>query len=256
MLVKEIMEVLEELSPTRYACDWDNVGLILGSEEKEVRKVLVAVDIHQGIVKQAVEEGVDLIVSHHPMIFKGMKQIRKEDFLGRKVIELIQNDIAVYAMHTNFDIKGSMGEIAAGKLWLANMEVLVPTEEEVGLGIIGEMAHLNLRSFSFVVKDTFEVDNVKVYGNLNELVHRIAVLPGSGRSAIRAAVEKGADVLITGDISHHDGLDAAEMGLKVIDAGHYGIEKIFIDFVSDYLKEHCPDLEVVCEEKAESFTWM
>ncbi|MDO5695700.1 MAG: Nif3-like dinuclear metal center hexameric protein [Eubacteriales bacterium] len=256
MTVNDVIAVLEELSPPEYACDWDNVGLIIGDRAKEVHKILVAVDVHQGIADRAVAEGVDLIISHHPMIFSGIKKVNTDDFTGRKIMQLIQNDIAVYAMHTNFDIKGSMAEIAAGKLWLNDMEVLLPTAEEAGLGVIGEMAHLNLRSFAFVVKDTFEVDNVKVYGNLNELVHRIAILPGSGRSAIGAAVEGGADVLITGDISHHDGLDAVEMGLKIIDAGHYGVEKIFIDFMSDYIREHIPGPEILTEEKKERFTWL
>ena len=257
MLVKDIIEKLEELSPLNYACDWDNVGLILGSKNSEVKKILIALDLHNDLVEQAIKENVDLVITHHPMIFKGLKQINDDNFVSSKILMLITNSINVYAMHTNFDVCGSMAEVAAKKLWLSDLEVLTPTNDDgKGLGVIGNMAHLNLRSFSFVVKDTFKLDNIKVYGNLNHLIHRVAILPGSGRSSIDDAIKKGADVMITGDITHHDGVDATDRGLKIIDAGHYGIEKIFIDFIANYISENFEGLEIIKEEEKELFNWL
>lgn len=257
MKAKDIINKLEKLSPKEYACDWDNVGLIVGSEDKEVKKIMVVVDLHEKLLDEAIENKIDMIITHHPIIFKGIKQINDNDFISRKIIKLIKNDISVYAMHTNFDIMGSMAEVAAGKLWLNNLEVLtITTDDGKGLGVVGEMAHLNLKSFSYVIKDTFDIDMVKVYGNLKKLVHKVAILPGAGRSSIDDALKHGADVIITGDITHHDGIDAIEKGIFVIDAGHYGIEKIFIDFISEYLRNNFDDVVVKEENKKEMFSWI
>lgn len=257
MQAKDIIIKLEELSPKHYACDWDNVGLMLGSEEKDVKKVMVVVDLHEELVDRAIKENVDMIITHHPFIFEGLKSINYDESIGRKIIKLTKNKVCVYSMHTNFDVSGSMAEIAADKLWIADREVLqVTSDDGKGLGIIGTLAHINLKSFAFVVKDTFKLENIKVYGNLKELVHKIAILPGAGRSAVNDAIKKGADVLITGDISHHAGIEAYEQGLKLIDAGHYGIEKIFIRFISDLLRENFEEIEVIEEEPKELFNWL
>ena len=104
MTCQEIMEQLEELSPRHYAEDWDNVGLLCGDTNKRIKSIYIALDATKEVIDEAVALGADMILTHHPMIFKGMKRIISKDFIGCRVIELIQNDICYYAMHTNFDI--------------------------------------------------------------------------------------------------------------------------------------------------------
>lgn len=257
MKVKDIIEVLSTMSPESIACKWDNVGLIVGSEEKNVYKVLVALDVKSSTVDYAIENNVDLIVSHHPMIFSAIKKIREDDFIGSKLIKLIKNDISVYTLHTNFDKEGSMGNLVAEGLWLNNIEPLATAEnDDKGLGIIGDYSPINLKSFSFVVKDSFDIANLKVYGDLTRMVKKVAMVAGSGADFVDLAIEKGADVLITGDVTHHKGLDAMEKGLMVIDAGHYGLEKLFIDFISKLLKLKFEDIDIISEERKETFTWI
>ena len=126
MTCQEIMERLEELSPAHYAKEWDNVGLLVGNREKTVKSIYIALDATKEVVDEAVALGADMILTHHPLIFKGMKRIVSDHFIGERLIGLIQNDICYYAMHTNFDIMG-MADAAADELKLRNREVLQVT---------------------------------------------------------------------------------------------------------------------------------
>ena len=123
MKVKEIMQILEEQSPLSYACGWDNSGLLAGNPEKEVQKVYIALDASDEAVDEAVQMGADLLLTHHPLIFKGIKKVTTDDFIGRRLIKMIQNDMSYIAMHTNFDVKG-MADLAAARLGLQEARVL------------------------------------------------------------------------------------------------------------------------------------
>ena len=155
-----------------------------------------------------------------------------EDFITRRIVKLIQNDISYYAMHTNYDVLG-MAELAGKVLDIAHTDVLDVTQtdevgEEKGIGRIGELPEtMTLEECCVYVKHKLELGSLKVFGDMNRPVRRLAILPGSGKSGIPVALAKGADVLVTGDIGHHDGLDAVEQGLAIIDAGHYGTEYNF-----------------------------
>lgn len=248
MKCKEIMDKLEELSPVSYACSWDNVGLLLGDKEKEVKKILVTLDVTDDVIDQAIRLGVDMILSHHPMIFKGVRKVTADDFTGRRILKMAQHGICYYASHTNFDVMG-MADAAADELALSNREVLQITfEDEIakeGFGRIGELPEsLSLADAAQYVKQVFGIDRVKVFGNLDEEVKRVAISPGSGKSMIQDAIKSNVEVLITGDIDHHDGLDAVLQGLSIIDAGHFGLEKIFVPFMEQYLRREVPEMKV------------
>ncbi len=237
MTVQEIIDKLDSRSPIGSALDWDNVGLLVGDSAKEVKSIYIALDATDEAISHAIDKGADMLLTHHPLIFSGMKRITADDFIGRRVMSLIQNDIAYVAFHTNFDVFG-MGDIAADALGIRNTEPLDETEEDEGIGRIGDIGKaVTLRKLAEETKKAFDISYVNVYGDLSSDVCRIAISPGSGKSEIDVAVEKGADVLITGDIGHHDGIDAVAKGIFVIDAGHYGIEHIFIDDMAEYLSE-------------------
>lgn len=248
MKCQEVISILEQQSPRHYACDWDNVGLLVGNQEKEIKKVYIALDATDEAIEEAAAAGADLLLTHHPMIFRGMKRITAEDFIGRRVIRLIQEDMAYYAMHTNFDVKG-MADLAADYLHLTETRVLEVTcnsdDKEEGIGRYGCLTQeMSLGELCDMVKEVFSLENVKVFGDLKKRVSTAALSPGSGKSVISNGLRAGVDVLITGDIDHHEGIDAVAQGMAVIDAGHYGLEHIFIPYMKDYLNRRAPELEV------------
>ena len=253
MLCKEIIQVIEASYPKEAALDFDNVGLLAGRLEKEVSKVYLALDATEEVIDKAIALGTDMLITHHPLIFSPMKRVTDEDFIGRRVVKLLQNDISYYAMHTNYDVLG-MAELSGDKMNMKDAEILEVTaegdigeeDEPEGIGRVSDLEiPMTLRECCEDVKDAFHLGTVKVFGNLEDKVKRIAICPGSGKSVIQAALDKHADVLITGDIGHHEGIDAVAQGLAIIDGGHYGIEHIFIEDMRQYLEKNLKDVEVI-----------
>lgn len=253
MQCRELIEILNRLAPQEYACDWDNPGLLTGRSAKEIKRVMIALDVTEQVVRQAVEEKADFLLTHHPLIFKPLKQVNDENFISRRVVDLIQADICCFAMHTNFDAApGCMGDLAADILGLKDGEPLEVTGEAagvpIGIGKVGSLPEpMSLEKLAQGVKELFGLPFAVIYGadEVTGPVRRVAVSPGSGGSMIFKAIDRHAEVLITGDIGHHHGIDAAANHMAVIDAGHYGLEHIFIPFMKHYLREQCGGLEIV-----------
>jgi len=246
MKCKDIITILEQKWPSGYALSWDNVGLLVGSGEKEVKHILVTLDLTDDVLAEAIEMEADMIISHHPLIFSALKRITDGNFIERRIISLIQHDISYYAMHTNFDVLG-MGRLNGEALGLCDGEVLWETKEGEmeGIGRIGSIAgDWELADFARFVREQLKILQVQVYGDSHKRVSRVAVSGGSGKSMISSAVNAGADVLVTGDIDHHTGIDALAQGLSVIDAGHYGTEYMFMDYVKQQLDRELPDVEI------------
>lgn len=252
MKCSKITETLEKLSPKEYACEWDNVGLLVGRKEKEIHKVMIALDASKEVIDYAVKEKVDMLITHHPMIFSSIKQVNEEQFTTEKVLTLAENGISYYAMHTNFDSAGGMAELAAGENYLNLLDVRPMDEIEpgIGLGRYGKLPQpMTAEELCDYVKARFDIPFVMLYQNSadqGKIYDQIAVLPGSGKSEMKAVKENGYDLYLTGDFGHHEGLDAMDMGLCVIDATHYGLEHIFISYINEYLKERFgDDLEII-----------
>ena len=218
---------------------------------KRSKKIYIALDATDEAIEEAIANGADMLLTHHPMIFKGMKRVTQEDFIGRRIIRLIQNDMVYYAMHTNFDVMG-MADLAADYLGISDTRVLeitsVSETGEEGIGRYGSLKkEMTVRECCEEVKQAFSLENVKVFGDLERKVKTAAISPGSGRSVISNALQAGVDVLITGDIDHHEGIDAVAQKLTVIDAGHYGVEHIFIPYMEQYLKREAKELEIAVQ---------
>ena len=253
MKVKELTGWLDGRYPSSAAEHWDNVGLLVGDDEEEVSHVFLALDLTESTLAQAIDAGADMIITHHPMIFEGQKKINNHTFTGRRILSLIKHNIQYYAMHTNYDVLG-MAELSGDKMNMKDAEILEVTaegdigeeDEPEGIGRVSDLEiPMTLRECCEDVKDAFHLGAVKVFGNLEDKVKRIAICPGSGKSVIQAALDKHADVLITGDIGHHEGIDAVAQGLAIIDGGHYGIEHIFIEDMRQYLEKNLKDVEVI-----------
>lgn len=255
MRVMDLTERIEKEIPREQALDWDNVGLLVGDKEQEIHKVYVALDLTDAVLEHAIDRGADMILTHHPLIFGGIKRVNADDFIGRRILALAQHGIAYYAMHTNFDVC-VMGQIAAEQLGLMDIEALEVTSPEDGRGIgcLGKLTQaVSLYDLAERVRDAFGLSHVKAFGDKDRMVQSIAMCPGSGKSEIGLAIEKGADAYITGDIDHHSGIDAVADGLSIIDAGHYGIEHIYMEYMKNWLAKEAAELEVVTEPFAEPF---
>lgn len=254
MLCREVIDIIKQDYPEEYALGWDNVGLLAGRDDREVRRICLALDATDEVVCAAAEQGADMLITHHPLIFGGMKRVTNQDFIGRRILSLIRHDISYYAMHTNYDILG-MAKHAGSRMKLKQQEVLEVThggkagdaeERQEGIGRIGLLeAPVTLRQCCEDVKKAFHLETVRVFGDIEKQVEKAAICPGSGKSVIGEALKKQADVLITGDIGHHEGIDAAAQGMAVIDAGHYGIEHIFVEDMKQYLMRKLDDAEVI-----------
>lgn len=252
MKAMELIKYLEEMIPPTCACSWDNVGLLAGRRDKEVKRVYVALDATDEVVADAIRNNCDFLLTHHPLLFHSIKRITDEDFIGRRLLGIIGSDISYYAMHTSFDAApDGMADMAAMLLGLGMgvpMEVMSDElETPWGIGKTGNLEEeCTLRELCERVKERFMVKNVNVYPakGLEGKVKRVAISPGSGRSMIEAAKNTQAEVLITGDIGHHEGIDAQAMGISIIDAGHFGLEKIFIPIMAERIRGDFPELEI------------
>lgn len=252
MQCEEILNLLEKVAPKHFACEWDNVGLLVGDKKKEVRRIYLALDATDEVIEDAVLKQADLLLTHHPLIFSGQKQVVEDNFIGRRILKLIKNDISYCAMHTNFDV-AVMADLSSERILLQQPETLdvtlIEDGRELGIGKVGMLSHkMTVEEVAEFVKEKFELPDVKVFGDLHKVVQRAAISPGSGKSEIKPALLKHAEVLITGDIDHHDGIDAVAQGLCIIDAGHYGLEHIFIPFMKEYLEKRCGVTEVLARE--------
>ena len=228
MKVNEWRSKLERLAPLSYSCQWDNPGLLAGRGEKEVSKILIALDATDEVVDLAETKKADLLLTHHPLIFKPVKTV-------------------------NFDIApGGMGDLAAEKLGLLDSIPLEVTGEKdgcfYGIGKVGNLAkEISLKSLAQEVKAIFGLPFVTLYGakQAEKRIKRVAVCPGSGKGMTDSAINLGAQVLITGDMGHHDGIDAEARGLVILDGGHYGLEHMFVDFMEQYCRQVDGNVEVI-----------
>jgi len=249
-----VIEKIEERYPRIYACDWDNVGLLAGDREEEIKTVYIALDATDAVIEAALKAGADLLLTHHPMIFGSIKSVTTDDYVGERLIKLIRGNISYYAMHTNYDVMG-MSDLAASYLDLRDTFVLEEVLDGEGIGRVGSLQEpMTLEACAGLIKERFGLPNVKVFGDLNKIVRMAALSPGAGKSMAQPALLSGADVLITGDIDHHTGIDMEDCGLAIIDAGHYGIEHIFIEDMRKFMEHNFPELTVCTAAVRQPFT--
>ncbi len=249
MTVREIVHNLAVKYPPELALDWDNPGLQVGDMDRPVEKVYVALEATDAVIQECIAWGADLLVTHHPLLMAGIKKVNSEEFPGCKLLRLAENRIAHYAMHTNYDVT-EMSALAIRALGLTETQILEATGTfedgtEYGVGFVGLLPEaMTAEVCCDYVKKAFELPAVRLFGDAKKSVRRIAVCPGSGKGMAAPALAAGAELLVTGDIGHHDGLDAVDQGLLMMDAGHYGIEHIFIGQMGDYLQKEFPKLTV------------
>ena len=244
MKVKDIIAVIEEFAPLSLQEGWDNSGLCIGSPEDTVTSVLLGLDCTPELVDEAVACGADMIVTHHPLIFSGLKKISSDNKVGEAVIKTIKAGISIYAAHTSADkvIAGVSGAMAS-KLGMENVRILDEDGEGTGLGVVGDLPHpLTSDEAVALVKERFGLKFMKASRPLDGIISRVAVCGGSGGSLIGAAMKSGAQLYISGDISYHNFFTAD--GFMIMDIGHYESEIEIVDILFSLIKKNFPTFAV------------
>lgn len=261
--VREIAEYLEGKYPICLAEGYDNPGLILGDMESEINGVLIALELNEKTIDEAYEKGCNLIITHHPFIFKAIKKVTMNDPKGRMIIKMIQKGINNLVLHTNYDSAADgMNDAIAASLGLSSIKTLCidsksESYSEAGIGRYGELdKEFSLSEFAELVKSKLNIQNIRVSGALNKRVRRIAVIGGSGESYIKYAFEKGCDAVVTGDMEHHQALDWIDTGIAVIDAGHYGSEKIFMQEMCNIINSKFNINCIITEVNTDPFIYL
>lgn len=245
--VGAIMELLEGIAPLSYALEWDNAGLLAGSRKDPVDCVLCALDLTQAVLEEAVSTGAQMIVTHHPILFRGTKNLCTDTPEGKLLCDLAQSGIALASMHTNFDlIHPGVNDALAEAIGLSGVKAL-----EDGI-CMGELMPESLSAVKLRVENALG-GSVRMYGSPEKRISRVAVLGGAGGDYILTAQQSGAEVFITGEIAYHRALDAVAAGMCVLEAGHAATEAPAIPVLARGLQMAANDvqynLRVLCSKR-------
>ncbi|MCR5049890.1 MAG: Nif3-like dinuclear metal center hexameric protein [Paludibacteraceae bacterium] len=222
MLLRAIINSIESVAPRSAQCEWDNSGMQVGDTERDIESVLLATDITEAVVNESIVCGCQLIVSHHPLLFRGLKQVCGQTPQARVVEQAIRHNIAIYSAHTSLDsVVGGVNTKLAELLGIENSRILVPNDSDsrFGLGVIGRLAEpMSYEAFIGRVKETLKTTYVRYTEPAKAQVQTIALCGGAGAEFIETAIEQGADVYLTADCKYHEMQDAAgRIGLVDID---------------------------------------
>lgn len=241
--LKVILELLEEIAPSRAAEEWDNPGLQVGHASQEIEKIFISLNPTLKAVKKAFKRNAQLLLTHHSLIFRPLSSLDQQIYPGDVISEALEKRISIVSAHTNLDVvQGGINDILADLFGLQDVEVLENRNdlgiEGAGLGRIGHLpAPLKLGQMTKKVKEVLGTERLKVVGQKNRKIRRVAVVGGAGGATVSTASKKGADLLITGDVRHHEALEAETLGLALIDAGHFHTEKAALGAFGDRLKD-------------------
>ena len=246
MKLKEIIAALERLAPLRLQEEWDNSGLQVGFPEAEVSRVLVCLDITEAIVDEAVAKECNMIVSHHPLIFKALRQVSDATYQQRCVVRALSAGISIYSAHTSLDnAPGGVNHKIAELLGLQSLRWLAPLEgEDAGSGLVGELPRPEKDAdFLARVKRSFGVQCLQHSALDGREIRRVALCGGAGAFLLGDAVRAGADCFLSGEFHYHDYFENG--GVLLAELGHYQSEQFTQDLLLDCLTASCPGLEVL-----------
>ena len=247
--VANILQYMETLAPKSMKMDWDNVGLLCGSRSTPVTKVLVALDPFEGVCREAADWGAELIVTHHPLIFQAMKSITDDTSIGRGILLLCRNGISAINAHTNLDCApGGVNDVLASRLGLEEIQVVNPSGVDAegrqwGLLRCGYVPQMDLPDFLAHIKSQLGCDGLR-YVDGGKPVRKVAVGGGSCAGGMLEALDAGCDTFVTADIKYNQFWDAKDLGLNLIDAGHFHTENPVVRVLAEKLQAAFPEIEV------------
>ena len=253
MKVREITDAIEQYAPLRLQEEWDNAGIQVGNPEDDITGILLCTDATEVVVAEAIERGCNLVISHHPLIFRGLKKIMGRTPVERTVAMAIKHDITIYSAHTNMDSAWhGVSFRMADKIGMTNVEFLdgndvAPYGSEdstkAGCGVIGDIKPAPAHEVLKRVKEAFEVGAVRYSGDGNRMVSRVALCGGAGGFLLDKAVEMGAQLYVTADMRYHDFLDNSQR-IVVADIGHYEIEHFTKEIFLEIIQKKSPTFAV------------
>jgi dinuclear metal center YbgI/SA1388 family protein len=254
--IKDIIKIMEDFAPKNLKEDFDNVGFMVGDKEKDVKRILLALDCTLDVIEEAKEKDIDLIITHHPLLFRKPSSITTETLTGNKIIELIKNDIGLYSSHTNLDsaekgLNETIVKVLGFKEGILLERNRNSRNDNEGLGRLVKLEEPSiLEDLVDIVKEKLNVPFVKVVKG-NDKVKNIAIINGSGSDFFSIAAKKGADCIITGDTTYHYASDYKEMGVSIIDTGHFHSEWIVFQEVINKLKLSFAEVDIIISNKSE-----
>lgn len=265
--LKEIVASFEKLWPSHLAEDWDVVGLVSGSNLKSVSSVLLTVDVTKDVVDYAKSIDADLILAHHPLILKGITSLAEQGSKGSIISELIRSNIALYTAHTNADsVETGTSAALANALGLVESFPLAPSEDGLGIGRIGSLpTSLSLGDLSAVLNDVLPptATGVRVAGEFDKKVSKVALCAGAGDSYLETALDSGADVYITSDLRHHRAQEILEhakargVEFSLIDISHWAAEYLWLETAKAELEVSIPGVTFeVCDIRTDVFEFL
>lgn len=243
--INELYKMLEYAIPAELSCEWDNDGrMVVPNGEKEAKKALICLDVTESAIDYAISNGFDCIISHHPIIFHGIKNIDADNYLSRKLCKLIKNDIAVFSFHTRLDkVSGGVNDALADIIGLKN----VTDFSDVGrMGDVDTDVDLRVTGrFATVIKEKLKLDRPIICVDSGRLVKRVAIVGGSGKDYIEEAYMCRCDTFITGEVPYNCEQEAKEMGINLVLAGHYFTENVVCPRIEMLIKNF--DLDIYTE---------
>ena len=252
MKIKEVLSALERFAPLPLQESWDNAGLQVGLTETEVSGALLCLDVNEKIVDEAIQKGCNLVVSHHPLLFRGLKTISDLTDVQRTVMKAVQKGVCVISMHTNMDnAKGGVNYKMAEKLGLRDVQFLAPKMVdgvESGSGVIGELPEAQASDdFVLAVKKAFGVECAMCNELLRRPVRKVALCGGAGDFLLDDALKAGADVFITGEMHYHQYF-GYEQQIQICVIGHYQSEQYTAEIFRDIIEKECPGVKTCIAE--------
>ncbi len=250
MKIRQVLSALEQFAPLPLQESWDNAGLQVGLTEAEVSGALLCLDVNESIIDEAIAKGCNLIVSHHPLLFRGLKQVCGTDYVQRCVIKAIKNDIVIISMHTNMDnAKNGVNWKIAEKMGLKEVAFLAPlASPEAGSGVIGLLPEpMAADDFVLMVKKCFGVECAQCNELLRRPIRKVAVCGGAGDFLLPDALAKEADAFITGEMHYHQYFDY-EQKLQICVIGHYQSEQYTSEVFRDIIQRECPGVRTEIAE--------
>ena len=236
--VNSVMEFIDQVAPFHSAEAWDNVGLLVGKKDQPVKSILIALDVTDEVVSEAIGKRVDLIITHHPIIFSGLKSVTDNNRIGRLVLKLIENNISVISAHTNLDCSFLYG-INHHIAMRYGLKTVEPLSDMHSYGVIGSLEKpMSFDAFINETKRVFKIDTVKVTNHDGvSTISKVAISSGASSDFIEDAVEKNADVFIMGDLKYHEAQKVIGTRLILADVGHYESESVYLAHFKELLQK-------------------
>ncbi|EFM65360.1 dinuclear metal center protein, YbgI family [Peptostreptococcus stomatis DSM 17678] len=259
MKLRELLDRIRLKYPEELQYSWDNSSLNLGDLDQDINKIMLTLEITNRTIDEAIEKGVDLVISHHPFLMSKVNQIRTDTIKGGLIYKMIRNNISAYCMHTSYDMaEDGLNDYFFDLLGIKDRQVLDVESsldsyndgKEYGLGRLADLEKpIEIGDLISSLKDKLNIDHARYVGPKDLLINKIAVVTGNGSEFFQLAKSKGCDILITGDLKYHQAMDALDIDMALLDFGHYGTEHIFSESVYNYINSISGDIEVLISER-------